>query len=174
MLISFDLYTCVYYSIMTTRETLKYLCYEPRNSNAVLRPLISYICHTSLCTGHQVSLVLHNRNGILLDWSGLCIVGHLQENQTTVITFALKCYIDRGIYHIYLCISWPPILEPKLSFSHFWVRISFKNLSFILEASFSYAMVTLNIRTELFFISVFDPFSGCKRSTHTLVNTVRW
>ena len=72
-----------------------------------------------------------------------------------------------------------PILEP--SFSFFWVRIFLKNVSFILEFSFRYPMVTWKI-CELFFISVFDPwisrgrfldwFLGCERSTYTRVNTV--
>ena len=79
------------------------------------------------------------------------------------------------------CISRPLILEPKkISFSYFMGKnFSWKTLSFNLEFSFRYAMVTRKICHDLFFISVFDPcisikgnfldrFLGCVRSTYTL------
>ena len=54
-----------------------------------------------------------------------------------------------------------PILEPKkISFSYFWVRIFLKNISFISEFSFRYAMVTRKICPELFFYLSFWPI--CK------------
>jgi len=54
-------------------------------------------------------------------------------------------------YRIYLCISQPPILEPKKVF-----LINFlEKLSFILEFSFRYTMVTQKIRPELFLSQFF-------------------
>ena len=45
----------------------------------------------------------------------------------------------------------------KICFSYFWVKNVLKNLSFTLELSFRYTMVTQKICLEFFVISVFDP-----------------
>lgn len=53
------------------------------------------------------------------------------------------CCINNN--HIYPWINRPPIFEPKNKFSYFWERIFLENLSFILELSFQYAMLTRKI-----------------------------
>ena len=66
------------------------------------------------------------------------------------------------------CISWPPILKPKISFSYFWIRIFFKNVSFILEFFFRYTMFTQKICPELFLIQSFQPM--CKPRVNLWTN----
>ena len=81
------------------------------------------------------------------------------------------------------CISWPPILELKKSFSYFWFRIFLKNLSFIFRIFFKvhygYTKIVLNffwsqfltyVKVEGYFL---DRFLSCNSTlTYTWVNTV--
>ena len=83
--------------------------------------------------------------------------GFILENHNWVKAKERNTQCRKKHFRIYPCISGSPILEPKKCFSDFWVRIVLKNLSLILEFSFSYAVVTRKICPECFLITAFDP-----------------
>ena len=74
----------------------------------------------------------------------------------------LKITCDKKGHYAYLPVyksTTPPpsFWSKKISFSYFWVRIFWKNLSFILEFSCRYATVTRKICPEPFFYHSFWP-----------------
>ena len=62
------------------------------------------------------------------------------------------------IYTVFTCVKVDPVYVPtpqKISFFYFRVKIFLKNLSFILEFSFRYTMVTQKKIVLNFFLSQF-------------------
>ena len=68
-----------------------------------------------------------------------------------------KLLLYLPMYTSILCICWPPILEPKNEVFLFLGKNFHQKLSFILEFSFRYAMVTQKICPEFFIYLSFWP-----------------